>query len=83
MDEGAYPPTEFLRPEMNSTRIGLRIAPWLSDLEIGLAGNEAGAHRAINAAEQVLDEVRTILRERYADRDWLRNPAEFAFGRRR
>lgn len=83
MDEGAYPPTEFLRLEMINTRIGQRIAPWLSDLEIGVAGDEAGAQRAINAAEQVLDEVRTILRERYADRDWLRTPAESAFGRRR
>jgi len=83
MDEGAYPPTEFLRSEMINTRIGLRIATWLRDLEIGIAGDEAGAHRALNAAEQVIDEVRTILRERYADREWLRNPAQFAFGHRR
>ena len=83
MDDGAHPPAELLCSEAAETRIGQRLGGWLDDLGAGLAGDEAAARRAVNASAQVLEEVRTVLRERYADRDWLRSPVEYQLGSRR
>ncbi len=83
MDEGAYPPADRLRSEAAPTRIGMRLDAWLNDLSAGFAGDAAAARRAVNASEQVLEEVRLILRERYADRAWLRDPAGYELRTRR
>lgn len=83
MDDGAHPPTELLRAEAAETRIGQRLRAWLDDLGAGLTGDEAAGRRTVNASTQVLDEVRLVLRERYADRDWLRSPADYQLGARR
>ena len=83
MDEGAYPPADRLRSEAAETRIGLRLRGWLDDLSAGFAGNDAAGRRAVNASAQVLEEVRLVLRERYADRPWLRDAASYELRARR
>ena len=83
MDGGAYPTADRLRVEAASTRIGLRLNAWLDDLAAGLAADQTAGRRAANAAEQVLEEVRLVLRERYADRAWLRDPASYELRARR
>lgn len=83
MDEGAYPPADQLRSAAAETRIGLRLRAWLDDLATGLTGDDAAGRRTVNASPQVLEEVRLILRERYADRPWLRDPAGYELRTRR
>jgi hypothetical protein len=83
MDEGAYPPADWLRSAATGTRIGMRLGAWLDDLTAGLSSDDAAARRAVNAVDQVLEEVRLVLRERYADRDWLRDPAVYELRARR
>ena len=83
MDEGAYPPADWLRDEATGTRIGLRLGAWLDDLSAGLAGDDAAGRRTVSASSQVLEEVRAVLRERYADRDWLRDPEVYELRARR
>jgi hypothetical protein len=83
LDEGAYPAVDELRAIGRTTRIGLRIASWLDDLGAGVGGDEAAARRTLHAAPQVLIETRTILAERYRDRDWLRDPTAYEMRARR
>jgi len=83
IDEGAYPPADRLRSEAAETRIGLRIGAWLNDLLAGLAGDDVAGRRSDTASEQVLEEVRLVLRERYADRPWLQEPAVYELRARR
>jgi hypothetical protein len=83
LDHGAYPTGELLRSEASDTRIGMRLGVWLDDLGSGLGGDEAAGRRAASAVEQVLEEVRTVLRERYASRDWLVDPAAYELRSRR
>lgn len=83
MDQGAYPPADRLRSEAADTRIGMRISGWLDDVSAGFTGDDAAGRRSVNAGPQVLEEVRLVLRERYADRPWLRDPASYELRVRR
>ena len=83
IDHGAHPTAELLRSEAAQTRIGLRLGAWLDDVGAGVGGDDAAGRRATNAGEQVLEEVRQVLRERYADRAWLRDPAVYELRTRR
>ena len=83
LDEGAYPGVDELRAIGRVTRVGQRISAWLDDMLSGVSGDAAAARRVINATPQVLEETRTILAERYRDRDWLRDPATYEMRVRR
>ena len=83
LDEGAYPAVDELRAIGRSTRIGQRIKSWLDDVQLAVSGDATAARRVLNAASQVLVETRTILAERYRDRDWLRDPAAYEMRSRR
>jgi len=83
LDEGSYPPIDWLRSAAAPTRIGMRLGGWLDDLTAALSGDEVAARRTVHANEQALEEVRQIIRERYADRDWLRDPAGYELRARR
>src|SRR5690606_4587400 len=77
-DSGAYPPAAYLRAAARGTRLGRRIATWLDDLPRAVGGDEAAARRVVAARDQVLEEARTILGERYRERPWLREPEAFS-----
>jgi len=84
LDEGAYPAVDELRAVGRVTRVGQRIEVWLNDLTPALGGDDAAARRVLSATSQVLEETRTILAERYRDRDWLRDTLAYEMrGRRR
>lgn len=83
IDHGAHPTAERLRSEAAQTRIGLRLGAWLDDVGAAVGGDDAAGRRASNAGPQVLEEVRLVLRERYADRAWLRDPAVYELRTRR
>ena len=83
LDHGAHPTAERLEVDGSDTRIGLRLVHWLDDLRAALGGDATAGRRSVNAAEQVLAEVRSILAERYRDRDWLRDPASYELRSRR
>ncbi|MCK9485608.1 MAG: hypothetical protein M0R73_02740 [Dehalococcoidia bacterium] len=76
-DGGAYPPAAHLRAAARQTRLGRRIATWLDDLPRAVGGDEAASRRVVSARDQVLEEARTVLGERYRDRHWLREPEAF------
>lgn len=76
-DHGGYPPAAYLRVAARQTRLGRRIATWLDDLPRAIGGDEAAARRVLGARDQVLEEARMILGERYRDRPWLREPEAF------
>lgn len=76
-DGGSYAPAAYLRHAARETRLGRRIATWLDDLPRAVGGDEDAARRVIGARDQVLEEARTILGERYRDRPWLRDPEAF------
>lgn len=77
-DSGAYPPAAYLLAAARQTRLGRRIATWLDDLPRAVGGDEAAARRVVGARDQVLEEARTILGERYRERPWLREPEAFS-----
>ena len=83
VDEGSHPPAEFLRAAASSTRIGQRLDAWLDDVSAGFTGDEAAGRRAINASAQVLEEVRNVLHDRFADKEWLQHPTEYQLRARR
>ncbi len=76
-DAGAYPPAAYLRAAARGTRLGRRIATWLDDLPRAVGGDEAAARRVVAARDQVLEEARTVLGERYRGRPWLQEPEAF------
>lgn len=77
-DGGAYPPAPYLRTAAAGTRIGRRLGVWLDDVGAALAGDEAAARRTLSSRDQVVEEVRIVLGERYRDRPWLRTPEAYA-----
>jgi len=75
---GSYPPSSYLRAVARETRLGKRINPWLDDLTKAVSGDEVAARRIIGSRDQVIEEARTVLGERYRNRPWLRDPDAFA-----
>jgi hypothetical protein len=74
---GGYPPVAYLRAVSRETRLGRRIATWVDDLAKAVAGDEAAVRRILASRDQVIEEARTFLGERYRDRPWLRDPDAF------
>lgn len=77
-EQGAYPPSEYLRAVAAETRIGRRIGPWLDDFVPALGGDEAATRRILGSREQALHEVRQVMAERFRNRAWLNEPEAFA-----
>ena len=76
-DQGGYPPTAYLRVAAANTRIGRRLVVWIDDVAGALRGDNAAARRALASRDQVVEEVRRVLGERYRDRAWLRTPEAY------
>jgi hypothetical protein len=78
LEEGSYPPLEWLALATRETRLGRRLRPWLDGLAVVAAGDEAALERAASAAPDVLQEIEAALRPHFADRGWLQDPERFA-----
>lgn len=74
---GGYPPAAYLRAVSRETRLGRRLVIWVDDLPKAVAGDEAAVRRVLAGRDQVIEEARTFLGERYRDRPWLRDPDAF------
>lgn len=78
MDDGAYPPSEWLLVAARPTRIGKRIGAWIDGVVPALGGDAAAARRVASSLDQVIAEVQEVLAERYRGRPWLTAPEAFA-----
>lgn len=74
LDEGCYPPAEWLYPAARATERSRWLRPWLD----ALTGDEDARDRAAQAAPDVLRELASGLRVQFADRAWLQDPERFA-----
>lgn len=74
LDEGCYPPAEWLYPAARATERSRWLRPWLD----ALTGDEDTRRRAADAAPDVLRELASGLRVQFADREWLQDPERFA-----
>lgn len=74
LDEGCYPPAEWLYPAARGTQRSRWLRPWLD----ALTGNEEARARAADAAPDVLRELASGLRAQFADRPWMQEPERFA-----
>ncbi len=74
LDEGVYPPAEWLLPAARQTQLGRRIVSWLDDLPHALGGDDAATRRVADGCEPVLKTVREAVRLRLGAADWLRSP---------
>ena len=74
LDEGCYPPTEWLYPAARATQRSRWLRPWLD----ALTGDEEARLRAADAASDVLRELASGLRVQFADRQWLQDPERFS-----
>lgn len=77
VDDGAYPPNEWLLPATRPTRIGKRIGTWIDSIAPALGGDDAAARRAGSSVDQVMHEVQDVLAERYRSRPWLAEPEAY------
>ena len=78
LEEGAYPPAEWLPAAALETRLGRRLRPWLETLPQAGAGEAAALRSATQTAPTVLEELTTALRPHFADREWLQDPETYA-----
>ncbi|MYE33096.1 MAG: hypothetical protein F4X80_10710 [Chloroflexi bacterium] len=74
LDEGCYPPTEWLYPAARATQRSRWLRPWLDSL----TGDEDARGRAAQAAPDVLRELASGLRAQFSNRPWLQDPERFA-----
>jgi len=74
LDEGCYPPPEWLYPAARATQRSRWLRPWLD----GLTGDEDTQRRAAHAAPDVLRELASGLRAQFSNREWLQDPERFA-----
>lgn len=74
LDEGCYPPAEWLYPAARATQRSRWLRPWLD----ALTGDEESVDRAVDAASDVLRELASGLRVQFANRPWLQEPERFA-----
>ena len=74
LDEGVYPPVEWLIPAARQTQLGRRIASWLDDLPRALGGDATATRRVADGCEPVLKAVKEAVRVRMGTADWLRSP---------
>ena len=74
LDEGCYPPAEWLYPAARATERSRWLRPWLDSL----TGDEDAQRRAAQAASGVLRELASALRAQFANRPWLQDPERFA-----
>lgn len=74
LDEGCYPPAEWLYPAARATERSRWLRPWLD----ALTGDDDARGRAAQAAPDVLRELASGLRVQFADREWLQDPERFA-----
>ena len=78
IEEGAYPPPEWLHAAARETRLGRRLRPWLEALPQVAAGDAGALRGAAQAAPTILDALEAALRPHFADRAWLQDPEQFA-----
>ena len=74
LDEGSYPPAEWLYPAARATQRSRWLRPWLDSL----TGDEDTRRRAALAGPDVLRELASGLRAQFANRPWLQDPERFA-----
>ena len=74
LDEGCYPPAEWLYPAARATQRSRWLRPWLD----GLTGDEDTQRRAAQAAPDVLRELASALHTQFSNRPWLQHPERFA-----
>ncbi len=74
LDEGCYPPPEWLYPAARATQRSRWLRPWLDSL----TGDEEARRRAADAAPDVLRELASGLRAQFSNRPWLQDPERFA-----
>ena len=74
LDEGSYPPAEWLFAAARATRRDRWLRPWLT----ALAGDEDARRHAALTAPEVLREFTSALRARFANRPWLQDPERYA-----
>ncbi len=74
LDEGSYPPAEWLYPAARATQRSRWLRPWLD----GLTGDEDAQRRAARAAPDVLRELASALHTQFSNRPWLQDPERFA-----
>ncbi len=74
LDEGFYPPAEWLLPAARETQLGRRVASWLDDLPRALGGDDAATRRVADGCDPVLRAVRDAVRVRMGADDWLWSP---------
>ena len=77
LETGGYAPSEHLIEAARATGLGRRLRPWLDALAAAAAGGDA-SRAAVRAAPDALRALETALRPRFADREWLRDPARHA-----
>jgi hypothetical protein len=77
LDTGAYPPARYLEVAAAPTALGMRLDDWFDGLVAGVGGDAAAARRTAQSAGQVLEEVRTVVRQRVGTHDWLTDPDAF------
>ena len=78
LEEGAYPPAEWLPAAALETHLGRRLRPWLETLPHVGAGEAAALRSAVQIAPTILEELEAALRPHFADRGWLQDPETYA-----
>ena len=78
MEEGAYPPAEWLHAAARDTRLGRRLRPWLEALPQAATGEAGARQRVLQAAPTVLEELQAALRPDFSNRDWLQDPEAYS-----
>ena len=83
LDGDSHPPAPWLLPAAAGTRLGGRLQSWFGDLAASLAGDRAAARRAASTRSAVLEQTRSLVRQRLGERPWLRDPSSYALHPRR
>ena len=79
LDEGSHPPIDWLGAVARGTALGRPIQPWLTDLRLATARDEAALRRVAVGAETVRRVVSEALKLRFAAPDWLMAPETYVF----
>lgn len=78
IESGSHPPPRHLLLAARETALGRRLATWLDDLPLLLAGDEAAGRRIAGSREQVIEETTRLLGPEFRDRPWLQDPTSYA-----
>ena len=73
LEEGSYPPPEWVLPAARATERNRWLRPWLDSL----TGDKAALRAAALAAPDVLRELTAALRTHFAGRPWLQDPERY------